>query len=220
MDRPSLTSWGKQYSIWLVPLVVWRVSLSDTRNFIVLWSQTFYETLHQELTSLGRMPLGFSGINFEWTKIDTKDPDLVRSLSLWWTPRIEATEMRKVFITPNNSQVILHHWEKSGQELKAGTQEQGLKQTLYKNAAYWLASFSILSLSSDTLEEGIRFHYRWLWTTMWLLGIELRISGRSVGALNRWAVSPAPSMCFLIAPRTTCLDMLPHPVTWAFPHQS
>jgi hypothetical protein len=33
-------------------------------------------------------------------------------------------------------------------------------------------------MSSDTLEEGIRSHY------MWLLGIELRTSGRAVSALN------------------------------------
>jgi hypothetical protein len=38
-------------------------------------------------------------------------------------------------------------------------------------------------------EEGIRSHHRWLWATMWLLGFELRTSGRSVGALNRWAIS-------------------------------
>jgi hypothetical protein len=25
-------------------------------------------------------------------------------------------------------------------------------------------------------EEGIRFYYRWLWATMWFLGIELRTS--------------------------------------------
>ena len=25
-------------------------------------------------------------------------------------------------------------------------------------------------------EEGTRSYYRWLWATMWLLGIELRIS--------------------------------------------
>jgi len=30
--------------------------------------------------------------------------------------------------------------------------------------------------------EGIRSHYRWLWATMWLLGIELRTSGRTVSA--------------------------------------
>jgi hypothetical protein len=46
-------------------------------------------------------------------------------------------------------------------------------------------------LPSDTPEEGIRSHFRWLWATMWLLGIELRTSGRAVGALNHWAISPA-----------------------------
>jgi hypothetical protein len=34
-------------------------------------------------------------------------------------------------------------------------------------------------------------HYRRLWTTMWLLGIELRTCGRAVSALNHWATSPA-----------------------------
>jgi len=42
-------------------------------------------------------------------------------------------------------------------------------------------------------EEGIRSHYRWLWATMWLLGIELRTSVRAASSLNRWAISPAPS---------------------------
>jgi hypothetical protein len=31
-----------------------------------------------------------------------------------------------------------------------------------------------------------------LWATMWLLGIELRTFRRAVGALNHWAISPAP----------------------------
>jgi hypothetical protein len=51
---------------------------------------------------------------------------------------------------------------------------------------------STLSLSSDTPEKGIGSHYRWLWATMWLLGIELRTSGRAASAFNRWAISPAP----------------------------
>ena len=34
-------------------------------------------------------------------------------------------------------------------------------------------------LFSCTPEEGIGFHYRWLWTTVWLLGIELRTFGRA-----------------------------------------
>jgi hypothetical protein len=49
-----------------------------------------------------------------------------------------------------------------------------------------------LSLSLDTLLEGIGdAHYRWLWATMWLLGIELRTCGRTVSALNCWDISPA-----------------------------
>jgi len=50
---------------------------------------------------------------------------------------------------------------------------------------------SALSLSSDTPDEDIGSLYRWLWATMWLLGIELRTSGRAVGALNHWVTSPA-----------------------------
>jgi hypothetical protein len=41
-------------------------------------------------------------------------------------------------------------------------------------------------------EEGIRSHYRWLWATMWLLGIELRTSGRVANILNHWTISPGP----------------------------
>jgi hypothetical protein len=56
---------------------------------------------------------------------------------------------------------------------------------------------STLQLSSDSPEGGIRSHYRWLWATMWLLGFELRTSRRAVGvgALNCWAISPAPDVC-------------------------
>ena len=51
---------------------------------------------------------------------------------------------------------------------------------------------STLSLFSDTTEEGNRSHYRWLCSTMWLLGIKLRTSGRTVSALNHLAISPVP----------------------------
>jgi len=46
-------------------------------------------------------------------------------------------------------------------------------------------------------EEGTRPHYRWLWATMWLLGIEVRTPGRAVSALNHWAISPAQCFWFL-----------------------
>jgi hypothetical protein len=51
-----------------------------------------------------------------------------------------------------------------------------------------------------TPEEGIRSHYRWLWATMWLIGVELRTSGRAVIALNHWAISPTLRLVFGLAP--------------------
>jgi hypothetical protein len=48
----------------------------------------------------------------------------------------------------------------------------------------YLMYVSTLQLSSHTPEKGIGSHYRWLGTTMWLLGIELRSSGRAGSALN------------------------------------
>jgi hypothetical protein len=42
----------------------------------------------------------------------------------------------------------------------------------------------------QTHQKGVRSHNRWLGATMWLLGIELRTSGRAVSALNCWAISP------------------------------
>jgi hypothetical protein len=50
---------------------------------------------------------------------------------------------------------------------------------------------STLWLSSDMPEDSIRSHYSWLRATMWLLGIELRISGKALSAFNHWAISPA-----------------------------
>jgi hypothetical protein len=47
-------------------------------------------------------------------------------------------------------------------------------------------------------EEAFRSYYRWLWATMWLLGLELRISGRTVSAFNHWAISLALGI-FLIS---------------------
>ena len=55
-------------------------------------------------------------------------------------------------------------------------------------AKIYFISMSTPLLSSDTPEEGIQCHSRWLWATMWVLGTELRTSGRAVCALNRWAL--------------------------------
>jgi hypothetical protein len=46
-------------------------------------------------------------------------------------------------------------------------------------------------------EESIRSPYRWLWATMWSLGIVLRASGRAANALNRWAIPPVPDFTLI-----------------------
>jgi hypothetical protein len=68
----------------------------------------------------------------------------------------------------------------------------------FKKRFIYCIYMSTLSLSSDTPEKDTRSHYRWLWVIMWLLGIELRTSGRAVSALNHWTISPAPGWKFLI----------------------
>jgi hypothetical protein len=60
---------------------------------------------------------------------------------------------------------------------------------LKKNLFIYIMYMS--ALSSCTPADSIWAHYRCLWTTMWLLGIELRASGRTVSALSHWATSPA-----------------------------
>ena len=76
-------------------------------------------------------------------------------------------------------------------EFKVCISTAGLGLCTFKNY-YLLNVYEYTVAVSDKQEEGIRSHYRWLWATMWLLGIELRISGRVVSALNCWAISPAP----------------------------
>ena len=51
---------------------------------------------------------------------------------------------------------------------------------------------------THTPEEGSRFHYRWLWVTLWLLRIELRTSGGAVNTFNHWAISPGPPLTLLV----------------------
>jgi hypothetical protein len=54
------------------------------------------------------------------------------------------------------------------------------------------------TLSSDTQKEGIKFHYKWLWAIVWLLGIELRTFGGTVSALNHWAISSSPPKTIIL----------------------
>jgi hypothetical protein len=52
------------------------------------------------------------------------------------------------------------------------------------------AACLMCSLRSDPITDGCE-------ATMWLLEIELRTSGRTVSALNCWAISPALILCIL-----------------------
>ena len=63
-----------------------------------------------------------------------------------------------------------------------------LKKKIY---LFIMCTMVCLHVSLQT-EVGTRSYYRWLWATVWLLGIELRTSGRTVNVLNHWAISPAP----------------------------
>ena len=69
------------------------------------------------------------------------------------------------------------------------------------------------SCFSDIPEEGIRSQYRWLWATMWVLGFELRTSGRAASALNHWAFSPTfvfqMLSTFLVSPPQTARPIPP-----------
>jgi hypothetical protein len=68
-----------------------------------------------------------------------------------------------------------------------------------KDVFIYFMYVSTLSLSSDTPEEGIRSHYRWLWATMRLLGIELRTSGREQSVLLTAKPSLQPTLsAFLV----------------------
>jgi hypothetical protein len=59
-----------------------------------------------------------------------------------------------------------------------------IMEDLKKDLVIYFTCLSTLLLSTDSPEEGIGSHYRWLWTTMWLLGIELKTSGRALSALT------------------------------------
>ena len=51
--------------------------------------------------------------------------------------------------------------------------------------------FIMYSVLPAYQKRAPRWHYKWLWATMWLLEIELRTSRDTVSAFNLWAISPA-----------------------------
>jgi hypothetical protein len=60
-------------------------------------------------------------------------------------------------------------------------------------------SFYVYEYTIVVFRHTIRGHQiplQMVWGTMWLLGIELRTSGRAASALNFWAISPDLVLCF------------------------
>ena len=59
--------------------------------------------------------------------------------------------------------------------------------------------------NAQTLEEGclafLNWHYRQLWATLWVLGIEPESPGRTASALNHCTISPAPCSKDILANR-------------------
>ena len=85
---------------------------------------------------------------------------------------------------------------------------------VYECSGFLFVSFCLLFVFEcsnwmDTCmpEEGIRSRYRWLWATIWVLGIELRTSGRAASALNRWAISPAPLFLIFFKTGFLCVPL-------------
>ena len=66
---------------------------------------------------------------------------------------------------------------------------------------FYVCEYTVCSLQKNQKRESHPITdgpcYRWLWATIWLLGIEHRTSGRAVTALNHWAISPAWVSLFL-----------------------
>ena len=71
------------------------------------------------------------------------------------------------------------------------------KKIFFRDLFILFMYMSTLLLPSEPPEEGIRSHYRWLWATMWLLGVALRSAGRAVRALNHWAISTVHKILYI-----------------------
>lgn len=70
----------------------------------------------------------------------------------------KASWWRKGLFQLNNSQATFHLWRKSGQEFKAETWRQELKQKIWRNVAHWLVPHRLLSLRSFFLRFQASFY--------------------------------------------------------------
>ena len=65
-----------------------------------------------------------------------------------------------------------------------------------KKIHFFILCMWVHSCCLQTHQKRISHPIRWLWATMWLLGFELRTTGRTVSALRCWAICPALSNTF------------------------
>jgi hypothetical protein len=76
--------------------------------------------------------------------------------------------------------------------------QPGLYRKTLSGKKIYLCIYHSACIYACMPEEGTKSHYKWLWTTMWLLGIELSTSGRATSAPNCWAIFLAPDIKSLL----------------------
>ena len=94
---------------------------------------------------------------------------------------------KTVFFLFGSSRVSLSY---SGQVVVPALSQQ-IPWNLVFLCKIYLFLFMLVHCHCLQTQKDIRFHYRWLWANMWVLGIELRTFGRAVSAHSGWAISPA-----------------------------
>ena len=78
-------------------------------------------------------------------------------------------------------------WNMHGQPIYGGSVE--ILNIEFHGLSWWW------QLTRFIPQDGTRSHYRWLWATMWFLGIELRYFGRAGSTHKCWAITVA---CILL----------------------
>ena len=119
---------------------------------------------------------------FTWTMGRTRDSQVHGHLVPWGKDRTEASRCTVLTRVTGGVEASLVCWPQVRLKLPWCTDS-----TIFRSRAEVPQIFkkdlfmyvSPMLLFADTPEEGIRSHCRWLWTTIWLLGIEPRTSGRS-----------------------------------------
>lgn len=125
---------------------------------------------------------------------------------LWW-----CLSGQRARWAVSNSSIPSHHlpgdseqcgslqWKHlNSEEDSGGTREIVSRAFLFINLFYVWVLYLIHMVYTTMPEENDRSPYRWLWAIMWLVGIELRTSGRALSTLNHRLISLALSYQLLV----------------------